>query len=143
MDDSELFDVFSIGNNPEPVQKTAPGIHRQKSKKSKKPDTDKKATASDASTDVVIGKRPYDEGNDKSNDIDGGESTQVSKKPRKRNDTPIVVDSFETESDQIVPATQGLQGLAPPDHNIVIKKRVFFCEIMLIVVSPCCSFPYD
>jgi hypothetical protein len=84
MDDSELFDVFTVDNNPEPEQKTIARPERPKSKKEKK------------------GK----------------------KEKSKAKDNPIVVDSFETESDQIVRATTGLQGVAPTDENIVIKKKV-------------------
>ena len=45
------------------------------------------------------------------------------------------MDSFETESDQIVPATQGLQGIAPTDQNIVIKKRVLHA----LTIAELCS----
>ena len=60
----------------------------------------------------------------KGKQMDGVESTGAAKKMRKLADNPIIVDSFETETDQIVPATTGLQGVAPTDQNIVIKKRV-------------------
>lgn len=81
MDDSELFDVFNVDNNPEPETKAIP--------------------------------------------------------------TQVVVDSFETESDQIVPATQGLQGIAPTDQNIVIKKRVLHAlTITDSTVSTCSRISY-
>ena len=121
MDDSELFDVFNIDNNPEPVQKTVRGVQRVQSKKSRKSGKGE-GVSNETPANSVNGKRSHDQSrNDEKNNL---KSTQISKKPRKNNDAPIVVDSFETESDQIVPATQGLQGTAPADQNIVIKKRV-------------------
>lgn len=115
MDDSELFDVFDVDNNPEPVQKgpVAP-IERTKSQKKHR----SKDTKPD-SNGIASGKRPLD----KQDDQDVEERTMI-KKSRKNIADPVVVDSFETESEQIVPATMGLQGTAPTDANIVIKKRV-------------------
>jgi len=56
--------------------------------------------------------------------MDGVESTGAAKKMRTLADDLIIVDSFETETDQIVLATTGLLGVALTDQNIVIKKRV-------------------
>jgi hypothetical protein len=114
MDDSELFDVFDVDNNPEPVQKgpVAP-IERTKSQKHRSKDN------KPDSNGIASGKRPHD----KQDDQDVEERTMI-KKSRKNIEDPVVVDSFETESEQIVPATMGLQGTAPTDANIVIKKRV-------------------
>jgi len=124
MDDSELFDVFNIDNNPEPEQKTIPTQNKKRKPKKPKKTTDEKSTTNkDQSTNGVSGKRSHEDLSTKS-DADEDEVEVVSKKPRKLDETPIIVDSFETESDQIVPATQGLQGIAPTDQNIVIKKRV-------------------
>jgi hypothetical protein len=144
MDDSELFDVFSADNNPEPVQKTiATTAQRDKSTKQKNNDTEK-STRNDTSNGVKQ-KRSYDElapenGGNKDT-TNGTDSTQIAKKSRKNNDIPIIVDSFETESDQIVPATQGLQGIAVTDHNIIIKKRVHSITNYLTTVSSCSCFP--
>jgi hypothetical protein len=98
MDDEALFDVFDLGNDAQP----SPGQTRQK-----------KTHKGNAN-----GKRAHEQ-QDREN---GGD---VVLKRKKIAQNPIVVDSFETESDQIVPAAQGLQG-APVDgdSNIVIKKRV-------------------
>lgn len=115
MDDSELFDIFDVDNNPEPAQKTiAAPVERSKSHKSKS-----KKDKHD-SNGVSNGKRAHNEA-----DESRTEDRTLVKKARKNVEDPIVVDSFETESDQIVPATSGLQGTVPPaDANIVIKKRV-------------------
>ena len=124
MDDSELFDVFNIDNNPEPEQKTIPTQNKKrKPRKPKKTTGEKSTTNKDQSINGFSGKRSHEDPSTKS-DVDEDEVEVVSKKPRKIDETPIIVDSFETESDQIVPATQGLQGIAPTDQNIVIKKRV-------------------
>jgi len=123
MDDSELFDVFDVDNNPEPAAKDpAPPIERSKShkKKSKRDPSESHANGPSAN-----GKRPHEDKQGKHTQ----EGTPPVKKPRKRAEDPIVVDSFETESDQIVPATTGLQGTVPADANIVIKKRV--CPLSL------------
>jgi hypothetical protein len=129
MDDSELFDVFSVDNNPEPVQKTAPGPQK-KAKKAKHTKQEKKATE-----DTVNGKRSHDDtsSNSAEPEENGTHVVPVSKRHRKNTQNPIIVDSFETESDQIVPAAQGLQGTAVADHNIIIKKKVFL--LLLIYCS--------
>jgi hypothetical protein len=128
MDDLELFDVFNVDNNPEPEQKTIQGLARDKPKR-QKTSKHEKSIANDESANGVSGKRSYDQvstaGGRKQED-DGGESTTVTKRLRKMAENPIIVDSFETETDQIVPATQGLQGAARTDQNIIIKKRVIF-----------------
>ena len=129
MDDSELFDVFTVDNNPEPEQKTIARPERPKSKKEKKEKKEKsKSKSKDGSANGVNGKRSHEEHSAKSDDeedVDGVIDLPPStKRFRKNNDNPIVVDSFETESDQIVRATTGLQGVAPTDENIVIKKKV-------------------
>ena len=130
MDDSELFDVFNEYNNPEPLQKTTAGTkdaERKKSKKDKKKDKSK-----DTQNGVNQRKRSLDETSEKmdvdgeSGEIDAAEVSGITKKVRKNTQQPIVVDSFETESDQVVPAIAGLQGIAPTNDNIVIKKRVSF-----------------
>jgi hypothetical protein len=145
MDDSELFDVFNIDNNPEPVQNTVPGIQREDSRKLKKWKTEK-FKSDDSSSNEVNGKRSYVEVSTKMEEdgVDGSENTPVPKKSRKNDNAPIVVDSFETETDQIVPATQGLQGAAVTDHNIVIKKRVslYITAVPNVVVSSCCCLPH-
>jgi hypothetical protein len=127
MDDSELFDVFTVDNNPEPEQKTIARPERPKSKKEKKGKKEK-SKAKDGSANGVNGKRSPEEQSaegDDEEDVDGVvDSPPATKRFRKNNDNPIVVDSFETESDQIVRATTGLQGVAPTDENIVIKKKV-------------------
>jgi len=126
MDDSELFDVFNIDNNPEPEQKTLAGAKTQKPKKPKKSKEQKNAAAAKekSAAGPSNGKRGHKELSAKSDEENEVETTKLSKRHRKLEDNPIVVDSFETESEQIVPATRGLQGIAPTDHNIVIKKRV-------------------
>jgi hypothetical protein len=125
MDDSELFDVFDVDNNPEPTPKDpAPPIERSKSHKKKSKRDPAEAHANGPSAN---GKRPHEDKQGKHTQ----EGTPPVKKPRKRAEDPIVVDSFETESDQIVPATTGLQGTVPADANIVIKKRV--CPLCLDV----------
>jgi len=118
MDDSELFDVFSLDNNPEPEQKTV-SVPVTEDLKKPKPS---KVPSQNGSTS----KRSYDRADDASDERNGSHSPPASKKARKNVEDPVVVDSFETESDQVVPATQGLQGTAPEDQNIVIKKRVSF-----------------
>lgn len=127
MDDAELFDVFNIDNNPEPVQTTVHGQQQKdKPKKPKKP-KDEKQGSGDIASNGVTGKRSHEQFSTKGGGPEqevGGSASHMSKKPRKPNNAPVVVDSFETESDQIVPATQGLQGIAVTDQNIVIKKRV-------------------
>jgi ATP-dependent RNA helicase DOB1 len=121
MDDLELFDVFSTDNNPEPVQKTIQGIQKVKPKKEKKEKKDKSKKNS-ANGDSTNGKRHHDEASSHSTpEIDSVGPTK--KRHRKDAENPIIVDSFETESDQILPAAQGL-GTAPADHNIIIKKKV-------------------
>ena len=128
MDDSELFDVFNVDNNPEPEQKTIQAPPREKQKKQKKSKHENTtATKEVIANGGVNGKRPHDDvstENDVQQPMDGVQTTGAAKKSRKLADNPIIVDSFETETDQIVPATTGLQGVAPTDHNIVIKKRV-------------------
>jgi hypothetical protein len=143
MDDSELFDVFNIDNNPEPEQKTIPTQNKKrKAKKPKKSKEDKSTTNQGTSTNGASRKRSHEDLSTKS-DAEEDDVEIVSKKPRKIGETPIVVDSFETESDQIVPATQGLQGIAPTDQNIVIKKRVFHAlTITDSVVSTCSCVSY-
>ena len=109
MDDNELFAVFTAENNPEPVQKTQRGTSRKT--RSHTDDTTCKRSRGDQADGV------------------GEDEPQTAKRLRK-NDTPVVLDSFETESEQIVPAIEGLQGVAPVDQSIVIKKRVttgFLC----------------
>jgi hypothetical protein len=124
MDDSELFDVFNIDNNPEPEQKTIEGQKKRKTKKSKKSREEKRA-GKEKSANGVNGKRSHEELSTKSDDEEEeAEPKTVSKKLRKLEENPIIVDSFETESDQVVRATQGLQGIAPTDENIIIKKKV-------------------
>ena len=116
MDDSDLFDVFDVDNNPEPIQNAPPApLERQKSQKHKSKDPNKH----ESNGVVAIGKRAHDK-----RDGDDAEGQTTVKKARKNIEDPIVVDSFETESEQIVPATTGLQGIAPTDANIIIKKRV-------------------
>lgn len=132
MDDSELFDVFNVDNNPEPAQKTIQAPPREKPKKQKESKHENtvandKVTANGGGGGGVKGKRPHDHVSTETNkakQMDGVESIGIAKKMRKMADNPIIVDSFETETDQIVPATTGLQGVAPTDQNIVIKKRV-------------------
>jgi hypothetical protein len=132
MDDSELFDVFNVDNNPEPAQKTIQAPPREKPKKQKKSKhentvTNDKVANGGGGGGGVNGKRRHDHVStetSKKQQMDGVESTGIARKMRKLADNPIIVDSFETETDQIVPATTGLQGVAPTDQNIVIKKRV-------------------
>ena len=142
MDDSELFDVFNVENNPEPAQKTIQGLPREKPKKPEKSKHEKDVVRDAAAKGGVNGKRPYEQVSreaKKERQIDGQESTGVAKKPRKLADHPIIVDSFETETDQIVPATTGLQGVAPTDQNIVIKKKVTTVNLLYLleIVSTC------
>ena len=139
MDDAELFDVFNVDNSPEPPRKTVPGeaTHLQRESKKKKLKTEKQQvrqneSALDEATSPTNGskaKRSHDDVIEISSDDsdDGGppeESPRLSKKSRTAEANPIVLDSFEKESDQIVRATQGLQGAPVTDENIVIKKRV-------------------
>jgi len=147
MDDSELFDVFNVDNNPEPAQKTIQAPPREKPKKQKKSKHENvaaKETTANGGGAGVSGKRPHDHVSTETSQeqqMDGVENTGVAKKVRKLADNPIIVDSFETETDQIVPATTGLQGVAPKDQNIVIKKRVITYSMLclLSVVSTCSS----
>ena len=143
MDDSELFDVFNVDNNPEPEQKTIPAQNKKrKAKKPKKSREDKSTTNQGTSTNGVNGKRSHEDLSIKS-DVEEDDLEIVSKKPRKIDEAPIIVDSFETETDQIVPATQGLQGIAPTDQNIVIKKRVLYALIITdSAVSTCSCVSY-
>ena len=143
MDDSELFDVFNVDNNPEPEQTTIPTQNKKrKAKKPKKSREDKSTTNQEISTNVVNGKRSHEDLSTKS-DVEEDDAKVVSKKPRNINEAPIIVDSFEKESDQIVPATQGLQGVAPTDQNIVIKKRVLHAlRITESIVSTCSCVSY-
>lgn len=127
MDDSELFDVFTVDNNPEPEQKTIARPERPKSKKDKKDRKEKHKSKSKDASNGSNGKRAHDDDSQNSvgeNDIDGTDSSPPATKRLRKKENPIVVDSFETESDQIVRATTGLQGAAPTDENIVIKKKV-------------------
>ena len=127
MDDLELFDVFNVDNNPEPEQKTIQAPPREKPKKQKKSKHENTAAKEVTANGGVHGKRPHEHvstENGIQQPMDGVHATEVAKKPRKLADNPIIVDSFETETDQIVPAATGLQGVAPTDQNIVIKKRV-------------------
>src|SRR5271155_1791574 len=131
MDDSGLFDVFNVDNNPEPAQKTIQAPPHEKPKKQKKSKHEnivaKYKFSANGGGGGVKGKRPHDHVStetSKGKQMDGVESTGAAKKMRTLADDPIIVDSFETETDQIVPATTGLQGVAPTDQNIVIKKRV-------------------
>ena len=123
--DSELFDVFNIDNNPEPQQKTIPSqSKKRKSKKPNKSNKDKSLEGNDPSLDGVNRKRP-NEDLTKSDLEDDVEPPQTPKKHRKIDEIPIIVDSFETESDQIVPAIQDFEGTPiQADQNIIIKKRV-------------------
>jgi hypothetical protein len=138
MDDLELFDVFSTDNNPEPVQKTASTTHKPKVKKSKKSKEEKSTT-----NDTANGKRHHDEPSENSTETDAtnNEVGPITKRKRKNVENPIVVDSFETESDQIVPAAQGL-GAPVTDHNIIIKKKVSYfargltCSIDMLLYFP-------
>src|SRR5579862_5563080 len=126
MDDLELFDVFNEDNNPEPQQKTIQSTSTVREKKSKK--EKKKEKSKDSNQNGHHRKRSHDDLSNKS-DVDGEvdemDSTRITKKPRKNTEQPIVVDSFETESDQVLPATAGLQGTVPTNDNIVIKKKVY------------------
>jgi len=139
MDDAELFDVFNVDNSPEPPRKTVPGeaTHLQRESKKKKLKTEKQQvrqneSALDEATSPTNGskaKRSHDDVIEISSDDNGDEglpeeSPRHSKKSRTEEANPIVLDSFEKESDQIVRATQGLQGAPVTDENIVIKKRV-------------------
>ena len=127
MDDLELFDVFNVDNNPEPEQKTIQAPPREKPKKQKRSKHENTAAKEVTANGGVHGKRPHEHvspENGVQQPMDGVQTTGAAKKPRKLADNPIIVDSFETETDQIVPAATGLQGVAPTDQNIVIKKRV-------------------
>src|SRR5271170_1563119 len=106
MDDSELFDVFNVDNNPEPAQKTIQAPPREKPKKQKKSKHENtvandKVTANGGGGGGVKGKRPHDHVStetSKEKQMDGVESTGMAKKMRKLADNPIIVDSFETET---------------------------------------------
>jgi len=139
MDDADLFDVFTIDNNPEPPRKTIASetTHIQQQAKKKKLKKDKQQVLKDESaleeatspTNGSKAKRSHDDVIEISSDDNGDEglpeeSPRHSKKSRTEEANPIVLDSFEKESDQIVRATQGLQGAPVIDENIVIKKRV-------------------
>lgn len=157
MDDSELFDIFNIDNNPEPEQKTVvtttdATTKKRKQKKPKKSKEEKNViSGKDKSTNGFNGKRSHEDISTTKSDDDEEEeveNTTVSKKSRKMDENPIIVDSFETESDQIVPATQGFQGIAPTDQNIIIKKKVpallslrkRFPVLTCLLVSTCGCF---
>ena len=138
MDDADLFDVFSIDNNPEPPQKTIPGEAAHLQQKAKKTRSKRKheARKDDSVLEEAISptngskaKRSHDDvvGISSDDNENGGppeEFPRSAKKSRKAEANPIVLDSFEKESDQIVRATQGLQGAPVTDEDIVIKKRV-------------------
>ena len=119
MDDTELFDVFSLDNNPEPEQKTVFVPVTEDLKKSR---------SSTLLPKGLAGKRRHEVADGAVDEPNGSPFPSVSKKAKKSAEDPIVVDSFETESEQVVPATQGLQGNAPLDDKIVIKKRVTFTK---------------
>jgi hypothetical protein len=141
MDDAELFDVFSIDNDAEAPAPAAATVaahlsERTRKKKSKANGknkaehsikTEEQATEQSPSP---MGKRSHVDVIEISSDDDeaGGaapdDSPRPAKKARKAEANPVVVDSFETESDQIVRAAEGLQGAPVTDENIVIKKRV-------------------
>jgi hypothetical protein len=131
MDDAELFDVFSVNNNPEPPRKTLTVTEDHKTKKPKKEGHNKekdKRKPEDGETNAHRSqdakKRRKEQQSNDDDQTSGTESYNIAKRPRKVAEQPVVVDSFETETDQIVPAAQGLQGAAITDHNIIIKKRV-------------------
>jgi hypothetical protein len=132
-----------VDNNPEPEQITIPTQNKKrKAKRPKKSREDKSATNQEISTNGVSAKRFHENISTKS-DVEEDDAKVVSKKPRNIDSAPIIVDSFEKESDQIVPATQGLQGVAPTDQNIVIKKRVLHAlGITESVVSTCSCVSY-
>jgi len=131
MDDPELFDVFNVDNNTEPLQRPVQSVPR---------DMPNKSVMKELPVNGVQRKRSYDglTANGNRQGINGGDVFHISKKPRKNEENPIVVDSFESESDQVVPATHGLQGIVPTDQNIVIKKRVspFLFHLMFSIVMP-------
>src|SRR5271170_1588287 len=60
MDDSELFDVFNVDNNPEPAQKTIQAPPREKPKKQKKSKLENVASKEATANGGVNGKRPHD-----------------------------------------------------------------------------------
>src|SRR5271167_1921405 len=83
MDDSELFDVFNIDNNPEPEQKTISTQNKKrKAKKQKKAKDDKSTRKQGTSTNDVNGKRFHEDLATKS-DVEEDDMEVVSKKPRK------------------------------------------------------------
>jgi hypothetical protein len=141
MDDAELFDVFSIENDteaPAPATATVASHLKEKTKK-KKSKTDNKHKAkqiikkeehTNKQPPSPRGKRSHVEVIEISSDENVAgvaapdDSPRPAKKPRKAEAHPVVVDSFETESDQIVRAAEGLQGVPVTDENIVIKKKV-------------------
>jgi hypothetical protein len=128
MDDSELFDVFKIESNPEPIHKPIPTGPRDKRKYSDRKSSEKSSIGLINGANVAVTRRSSEENAQNAQTrftTKEIESFHTSKRSRRANQVePIVVDSFETETDQIVPATQGLQGIAPTDQNIIIKKRV-------------------
>ena len=130
MDDPELFDVFTVDNNPEPPRKTLIVTEEHKIKKSKKerPKEKDKKKSEDGGINLRrlqdTKKRRKEQQSNDEDQTSGTESYKTAKRPRKVPEQPVIVDSFETETDQIVPAAQGLQGAAITDQNIIIKKRV-------------------
>lgn len=140
MDDAELFDVFGIDNDAEAAapaatvaahlsQKTRKKKSKATSKNKAEQSTRKEEPATEQSTSPK-GKRSHvDVIEISSDDGEAGgavpdDSPRPAKKARKADANPVVVDSFETESDQIVRAAEGLHGEPVTDENIVIKKRV-------------------
>jgi hypothetical protein len=112
MDDAELFDVFAVEETP--VVQVPNTVKTKKHKK------EKKKASNQVEDEPITNKRALERA---ANEDES--ATHKVKKQRKTEPQPIIVDSFETESDQIVPATQGLQGVPlATDQNIVIKKRV-------------------
>ena len=140
MDDPELFDVFNVDDASEPAQRAMQSLRRDKFNTSEKKEV-KKSAKTETPVNGVQRKRSYDDAvpNGILQSTNGEDVSHISKRSRKREENPIVVDSFETESEQVVPATQGLQGIAPVDKNIVIKKRVStlfpFCLMFSIVMQ--------
>jgi hypothetical protein len=141
MDDAELFDVFSIDNDidaPAPATATVAAHLKDKTKKKKSKADNKNKKQSiktgdgqaNEQTTSPKGKRSHFEVIEISSDdnetgrIAPEDSPRPTKKARKVEANPVVVDSFETESDQIVRAAEGLQGVPVTDENIVIKKKV-------------------
>jgi len=134
MDDAELFDVFEVEDSVETVPlKPAKATKEHRTKKSKKEHKEKKKSTPHQDDEDVSSKNKRALEQRHFNGDDMPEDSRKSKKSRKIEPQPIVVDSFETETEQIVPATQGLQGtpLTSADQNIVIKKRV--CVLIPLV----------